>query len=496
MANKDLVAYIRRARDQKIPDSTIKYKLVYENNWTEMEVCEAMIDPASLSPKNYIHPESNIHIPKKLFLGLGIFFLLTTSGVAAMIIFKSPKQNTTVKTSPTPQPDHSVEVQPTAFIPSIPPITNIKPPPLVYMRMNSLKKTPGDPDEIVFYDLNTQKPLPVFDELDKSNTPYIEMGRYSPDGRYLPLKVVPHKDDTASPTHIYLYDASNHTLKLIYSSSTSDYKKPDIFKYAYFYHRTYWIGNDRFVIHRAVDSTTKQITVWSIDLQGKIYEELRHPVSKWENQNLSYIIRHTFGLPDIYENFTIYAAAIDYSTTDEVIGLSDSLIVALHRPNTILIDDHTYLAFYDYSPDTKKEIKRVSIRDGNWHTFSALISTDGQKIYVHQIDSEKSPQNERILTIDIETEEKIILFERRATSHAYANAAIKMDKVSFYVSNDAKWLISYHEMSRKDRDTTSLPYTSDITITNLQTHETSNLCDDVCLTARIYSPNLLWPIID
>ncbi|MDO8497109.1 MAG: hypothetical protein Q7S61_01005 [bacterium] len=378
-----------------------------------------------------------------------------------------------------------------------------------------VKNTTSEVSSLHFYSLNKKTEEKGIVELKQDTKSLIQLGSWSPDGRYLPVLALVNLDKEQKDKRIilYLYDSQLLTYKVIYDSPVDG---DNLDWVSIFGFSTYWKDSNAYILHSKSDTNSATQILTYITIDGKMQTEKAPSGFIERNSQMSYSVSNK----QTIDSVTVGNTVVKLQTNGSINGVVDGKIALLNVPRgpNIGIDDggntanttdyqmiqkemdklekqglseeelqkkvvdllepkgETTLKLYDLKGQL---IQTINLTESTWYTQSALVEPSQQSLIAHQTSGYFKPEKERFILITPSELNKIkILFER-----SYERTPNSLTQgISFFLSNDGNWIISMRGSYIDD------PKTSTVYLKNIITGEEKVICDTYCFDFKVYYP--------
>lgn len=474
-------------------------------------------------------PPMHTPVPKMLFIVIGVLLVFLLVGGAAFFVFrgKQEKDLPTSKQQPTEQPLNTDN--PTGVVDN-----NL----VVFLQ----RETPASKaaDLLFVYDLKQNKSLSPLPEFSEDEERLLLLGNWSPDGKYLPiLKLLPEQREKQA---LYLYDATSHTVKKLYTPSSDDYWAATGFDYA-----TTWLDSKTLMVAHSPSTDTKTNTITTISLSGK--KDTRSVPSSGQtisihtlNKSLQAIYQRSIGTTAA--ELTLIDLLIDGKASPakpqgNLVGIIKNTLVTLEIPKPKQIFDSSQpelnfdpklveemsklesqnlteeekrdrmLTLLEGSGDTTliftdifsgKEVRRIPLTDPNWKTLTVAIDPSKTFLVAHQADRTVYPKKERYIQIQPESQLKHrLLFDRSVIGeNIYYSGRRLTGGGVFAMSADNSWLVTLtadpipsESLSDSAFGFSEIAGKTNISAFFLKSGKVLNICQKDCADFRVYNPQML-----
>lgn len=516
MLNDSLRQYIEKQRSTGISDEQINQDLL-KAGWKQEDLKDVFVSKAdhlqSVESSNF-SKTTNRRFPKVIIVFL--LLMLVFSGAVFVFFFKGDfsrfykNKNTVVTVSPTPL--------------SSTPISSSE-------NLNStivfLKQIDQKLNKVIFYDLATNQPLSPFPELTFNDNAFIQLGKWSTDGKYLPIFVNYGPKDLPRDTLVlYLFNSSSQSLTKLLFFGPQDERRE-------YYWTTYPLNTtsqwfDTTKLAYAEDISEKGKLIKYVDLSGNLKEEIRPNLFQQKNAFFSY----SYGIEELKHLVlgepTIATINLGNSTYNINLEKDSTIISILHGKLVTLVKPRPITPLNLFAPteeETKKlteeqkkleaeglseleitnrllnpkgettinlidlqsqEIsQKISLTEYPWNTMTIQIHPSESFLIAHQTEGAPLPGNkERLLKINLQDpSQKSTLSSRTlVTTPNLATYDIGLQGVSFFITADGNSIITYEE----NFDGSAI--IESIVSREISTGKLTKICDDECGSLRVYNP--------
>lgn len=396
---------------------------------------------------------------------------------------------------------------------------------------NQIVYTTRDKDvhgQIYVYDIDSQQNLSVFDQIN-NNYEYIQIGEWSPNGRYLPIIAYNFPNDNKiSQVSVFIYNAIEKSIKKIYESSpTEDYATVAIWETALEYGYP-WLDDEKLILENDRDFVNKFSDITYITLSGELKKERINNDYYYKQSNSRISVNYDFdsnsALP-LINSVILDGKMLSFKPQDSIVGVLNNKLVTMKVPkgldlrfddynvanendqNTVnqeierlkglgLSDSEITSKLFEFiQPKGDTLIQLYDVNSGNilssfdisqqgqWWTGGLLVHPDNKTLIAHQTDKMMLPTRERYVLIDPFAEQQISVLSDNNYYQGETGGYFALKKGSiFNLTNDGRWIISFREVTESD---------SSIYIKNIETLEERMICNSDCYTFSNYNPLII-----
>lgn len=537
--NNTLLKYIKEQRKLGISDMPIMQSLI-DQGWAEQDVLDAMRDDRSF-PKPPLINISLTPAQKKIaiLVGGGAFCCITIIIVFVVLLWKPGSNKPTGKTD---EKKKSVEKKgsdtTTRNSNNITPTKNEgnKEYPPGSTVLFTREKYRGD-KRIKFYDSIGQKLISVLDENKFGTVSAITISPWSPDGKYAFFQIVERNEDYQNTTYkTYLYDSSKRATReiTIYKERREENESDLVseLRDVYAFTKKRWYDNTHLIlsIYEVADGKREYITMgvdgkletFNIEGEPKLLDTSFNTSDSVFNDVLAFQIDMSSMDTETFNwkyKVLINNAVLPFTMTELPIGIKGESIIALNQPKINFMktadpefirqveqlrsEGKSELEIYDavkdqLLPTTPASISYISagsgsiitnmeLEDKSVYFLYGIYAQKTNMIYLFNIDNGLMPKIERGLQFNPLTKELKLLYERKASKNFNVFGTMHTLGTSYQIDAENDFLYTLVLRAEEERQDPEIPEYP-VTVTNLKTLETSEICDAQCSNLTVYNP--------
>jgi hypothetical protein len=436
--------------------------------------------PLNLSPQPYISPNPPPQTIKpartKRLLFLSLVFICLIAGGIFPYRYITDKNNRETLIQPQTS-ENSTKVTPTT-----PPTgTNW----LIYTKFSNNQEDPFSTYDVFAYNLDTRTTLNLT-EMTGESPAFVTMGRWSPDGRYLPFSLSRYYEEMnreRSLDSLYFFDATSASLIHAIAPETINPKLPEVF----LEYTNQWLDLQTYSFTvRSWDNPKEQRYV-KLNLPNKVEVTLEQAVDEKKVITSNHEVTLTRTFQSENESVTeLLWEGKSYSIPDVKgfpIGFRHNYIILIDNLYE-LTSSEWYSFTINWHPIGDVPAKApVTIQTPDWISISTLLHPITGKLLVLQNNMESNTNQHRLIEVDMtEPHDYRIVMDLAniANEQSIGHYSIEHSQ-HFMLSNDGNWLIAPVE---------SADFKS-IGAWNLNTQENHLVCEDACLDIRLFNPHYL-----
>ena len=386
------------------------------------------------------------------------------------------------------------------------------------------------------YDPGIKKTLHVLDEISQKHKD-IQIGKWSPSGRYLPLigerfldKIIFENEHERSFT-LYVFDIKDLKVKKIFEPpENTDRADVDIWAGAFNFADP-WLDENSIILENNKDFENKINTLTYVTLNGELKTEKRPILYHAEQSNSDLQVKYNLDLATITDKIaeiTYENQPLPFIPEGNVIGIVDSQLASLKTPPLLdlRVDDYnavnpkdqtlleeeakrlektglskmeiskkllefiepkgeTIIQMYDLNNGYLNESFEISER--LWWTDGILVHTDKKSLIAHQTDKRILSTKKKFILIDPQKTEriKVILENDSPSQREISGYQTLQSGLPFALTADGYWIIAMHDYPP---DINSPLGNAKIFMKNITSGEEVTICEINCSLFYSYYP--------